>query len=51
MPEHYQVLLDYIQPVIAETNRLASDREKVEHLHDYLCTLLAYEEGAKAMPP
>ena len=51
MPEHYQVLLDYIQPVIAEANRLTSDREKVEYLHDYLCTLLAYEEGATAMPP
>ena len=51
MPEHYQVLLDYIQPVIAEANRLASDREKVAYLHDYLCTLLAYEERAKAMPP
>ena len=47
MPEHYQVLLDYIQPVIAEANRLTSDREKVEYLHDYLCTLLAYEAGLR----
>ena len=49
--ESYREPLEFIQPVIAEANQLASDREKVEYLHDYLCTLLAYEEGAKAMPP
>lgn len=50
MPEKYQAPLDFIQPVIAEANHLASDREKVEYLHDYLCSLLAYEEGTTAMP-
>lgn len=50
MLEKYQAPLDFIQPVIEEANQLASDREKVEYLHDYLCTLLAYEEGTTAMP-
>lgn len=50
MPEKYQAPLEFIQPVIAEANQLASDWEKVEYLNDYLCTLLAYEEGATAMP-
>lgn len=50
MPENYQAPFDFIQPVIAEANQSASDREKVEYLHNYLCSLLAYEEGATAMP-
>ena len=50
MLEKYQAPLEFIQPAIAEANQLASDREKAEYLHDYLCTLLVYEEGTTAMP-
>jgi len=45
MPEQYQAPLDFIQPVINEVNALASDREKVIYLNDYLCTLLTYKIG------
>ena len=44
IPENYQAPLDFIQPVIKATAGM-TDREKVEYLNDYLCTLLAYEAG------
>lgn len=48
MPENYQAPLDFIRPAIEHTDTLDSDREKVEYLNDYLCTLLAYEKGKTA---
>ncbi len=48
MPEQYQASLDFIQPVINEVNALASDREKVIYLNDYLCTLLTYKIGTSS---
>ena len=48
MPENYQEPLDFIQPAIDHANGLASDREKVEYLNNYLCTLLDYEKGKAA---
>lgn len=45
MPGNYQAPLDFIQPTINHTNTLSTDRKKVEYLNDYLCSLLAYEEG------
>ena len=48
MPENYQAPLDFIQPAVSHVNTLATDREKVEYLNDYLCSLLAYEEGASS---
>lgn len=45
MPENYQAPREFIQPAISYANTLATDREKVEYLNDYLCSLLAYEEG------
>ena len=50
-PEQYQAALAYIQPVIAQASQLGSDRAKVEYLHDYLCTLLAYDVSATAGVP
>ena len=44
IPENYLAPLDFIQPVIKATAGM-TDREKVEYLNDYLCTLLAYEAG------
>lgn len=43
MPENYQGPLDFIQPVIAEVDGLATDIAKVEYLNDYLCALLEYD--------
>lgn len=45
MPENYQAPLDFIQPAISYANTLTTDREKVEYFNDYICSLLAYEEG------
>jgi len=46
MPENYQAPFDFIRPVIAEVDKLATDREKVTQLNDYLRTLLTYEISA-----
>ena len=43
VPEQYNAAREFIQPVIAQASQLGSDRERVEFLHDYLCTLLAYD--------
>lgn len=51
IPEQYQGALSFVQPAISEAKRLSSDREKVEYLHDYLCTLLAYDKTATAGIP
>ncbi|MCM1148812.1 MAG: hypothetical protein NC319_01820, partial [Butyricicoccus sp.] len=48
VPEVYEAPLEYIQPVIAKAAQMSSDREKVEYLHDYLCTLLTYERKSTA---
>ncbi len=45
MPEQNRAPLDFIQPILNEVNRLASGREKVIYLNDYLCSLLDYEKG------
>lgn len=42
-PEQYQAARSFIQPVITLANQLGSDREKAEYLHDYLCSLMAYD--------
>ena len=47
MPENYQEPFDFIQPVIQAADGM-TDREKVEYLNDYLCTLLAYKKGKTA---
>ena len=47
MPENYQEPFDFIQPTIQDTEGM-TDREKVEYLNDYLCTLLAYKKGKTA---
>ena len=44
-PEQYQAARSFIQPAITQANQLGSDREKVEYLHDYLCSLMAYDLG------
>lgn len=48
VPEQYQDAQDFIQPAIAQASQFGSDREKVEHLHDYLCSLMAYDLKAVA---
>ena len=45
MPENYQAPRNFIQSAISHANTLATDREKVEYLNDYLRSLLAYEEN------
>jgi len=47
MPENYQEPFDFIQPTIQATEGM-TDREKVEYLNDYLCTLLTYKKGKTA---
>ena len=47
MPENYQEAFDFIQPTIQDTDGM-TDREKVEYLNDYLCTLLTYKKGKTA---
>ena len=47
MPENYQAPFDFIQPTIQATDGM-TDREKVEYLNDYLCTLLTYKKGKTA---
>ena len=47
MPENYQEPFDFIQPTIQAADGM-TDREKVEYLNDYLCTLLAYKKGKTA---
>ena len=51
VPEQYEAALDYIQPAITQASQLGSDRAKVEYLHDYLCSLLAYDVKAAAVIP
>ena len=48
VPPQFEAPLAFVQPVIAEVNRLGSDREKVTYLNDYLCTLLEYDQNATA---
>ena len=50
-PEQYQTAHSFIQPVITQAKQLGSDREKVEYLHDYLCSLMAYDVKAVAVIP
>ena len=47
MPENYQAPFDFVQPTIQAADGM-TDREKVEYLNDYLCTLLAYQKGKTA---
>ena len=47
MPENYQAPFDFVQPTIQAADGM-TDREKVEYLNDYLCTLLAYKKGKTA---
>ena len=47
-PEQYDAALNFVQPVAAQANQLGSDHEKVEYLHDYLCTLLTYDLNSVA---
>lgn len=51
VPEQFQSARDFIQPAIAQANQLGSDREKVEYLHDYLCSLMSYDLKAVAVIP
>ena len=48
IPPQFEAPLAFIQPVIAEVNRLGSERNKVTFLNDYLCTLLDYQVGEVA---
>lgn len=43
IPEQYNAAREFIQPVAAQASQLGSDRERVEYLHDYLCSLLTYD--------
>lgn len=45
IPENYQAPLEFIQPVVAKAKQLSTDRQRVEYLNDYLCTLLTYKVG------
>lgn len=47
-PETYQSALEYIQPVLEKVNSMASDRDKVIYLNEYLCSLLVYDRNAVA---
>ena len=47
IPENYREPLEFIQPVIQATAGM-TDREKVEYLNDYLCTLLTYDRKGTA---
>jgi len=51
VPEQYESARNFIQPAIAQASQLGSDREKVEYLHDYLCSLLAYNAKATTVIP
>lgn len=44
----YQPALNFIRPVIEQVNGMASDREKVKYLNDYLCGLMSYDKKATA---
>ena len=44
----YQPALSFIRPVIEQVNGMASDREKVKYLNDYLCSLMSYDKKATA---
>ena len=48
VPPQFEAPLAFIQPVIAEVNRMGSDREKVTYLNNNLCTLLDYQIGQVA---
>ena len=49
VPPQFEASLAFIQPVIAEVNRLSSTREKVTYLNNYLCSLMAYDKNAIAV--
>ena len=51
VPENFLPAVGYIQPAIAETRRMGTDREKVTYLNDYLCTLLSYNKDKTAGIP
>lgn len=51
VPPQFEAPLAFIQPVIAEVNRMSSDREKVTYLNDYLCSLLVYNQNEYAGVP
>ena len=51
IPPQFEAPLAFIQPVIAEVNRLGSEREKVTYLNDYLCSLLVYDKNEYAGVP
>lgn len=51
IPPQFEAPLVFIQPVIAEVNKLDSDREKVTYLNDYLCSLLVYDRNEYAGIP
>lgn len=44
----YQPALNFIRPAIEQVNGMASDREKVTYLNDYLCGLMSYDRKAAA---
>ena len=46
--EDYQPALDFIRPTIEQVNGMATDREKVKYLNDYLCGLMSYDRKATA---
>lgn len=48
IPDEYQAILDFIQPAVETAGQMETDREKVEYLNDYLCTLLEYDPNAVA---
>ena len=46
--EDYQAAIDFIRPVVEQVDRMATDREKVVRLNEYLCGLMAYDSKATA---
>ena len=46
--EDYQPALDFIRPAVEQVSGMASDRDKVKFLNDYLCGLMSYDKKAIA---
>lgn len=46
--EDYQPAINFIRSTVEQANGMASDREKVKYLNDYLCSLMSYDRKATA---
>ena len=48
IPKGYRAILDFIAPAAEKAGQMETEKEKVEYLDDYLCTLLEYDPNAVA---